>query len=194
MEELFIPPISKSRKPKAKSRVKPAFKNVLWKNSCFWKSRLKKQPLWLGFCLLGRKAKAKSPTKRILRFVPSFAMWLTPMHLASPLSLAPILLDFPLGSWRGDRGPDGAHSSGGPNQGHDGSGSSLRGRPRSRWHVPMAEMVAPTWAQAWTVRDGGKPSYPYFFLSFFNFHYRFEISGDEGDFHYQSVKQVVVGV
>ena len=66
MEELFIPPISKSRKPKAKSRVKPAFKNKLRKNSCFWKSTLQKQPLWLGFWLLGPKAKAKSPTKRTL--------------------------------------------------------------------------------------------------------------------------------
>ena len=66
MEELFIPPISKSKKPKAKSRVKPAFKNVLRKSCCFWKSSLQKQPLWLGFWLLGRKAKAKSPTKRTL--------------------------------------------------------------------------------------------------------------------------------
>ena len=66
MEELFIPPISKSRKTKAKSRIKPAFKNELRKNSCFWKSTLQKQPLWLGFWLLRSKAKAKSPTKHTL--------------------------------------------------------------------------------------------------------------------------------
>jgi len=33
MEELFIPQILKSRKPKAKSRVKPAFKTVLQKTA-----------------------------------------------------------------------------------------------------------------------------------------------------------------
>ena len=69
MKKLFMPPISKSRKPKVKSRVRPAFKNVLRKSSCFWKSSLKKQPLWLGFWLFGPKAKAKNPTKHTLNFL-----------------------------------------------------------------------------------------------------------------------------
>jgi hypothetical protein len=42
--------------------------------------------------------------------------------------------------------------------------------------------------------DDGSPSDKSFSFFFFNFRCRFETSGDEGDFHCQSVKQVVTGV
>jgi len=58
MKQLSIFTISKSRKPKAKSKVQGAFKTLLLKSSGFWFP-----PLWLAFDFLEAKSAPKSPTK-----------------------------------------------------------------------------------------------------------------------------------
>ena len=55
---------AESQKPKAGSNQ--LSKLYYGKAATSEKSHLKKQPLWLGFWLLGPKAKAKSPTKQTL--------------------------------------------------------------------------------------------------------------------------------
>jgi len=57
-KQLSIFTISKSRKPKAKSKVQGAFKTLLLKSSGFWFP-----PLWLAFDFLEAKSAPKSPTK-----------------------------------------------------------------------------------------------------------------------------------
>ena len=63
MEELFIPPISKSRKPKAKSRVNPAFKNELRKKQLLLKKHPPKAAPLVGLLAFGAKSQSQKPNQ-----------------------------------------------------------------------------------------------------------------------------------
>ena len=70
MKEFFIPPISKSKKPKAKSRVKPTFKNVLRK-----KAAHKNSPFGWTFGFWCQKTKPKAQPNRPIIYKPLTLNW-----------------------------------------------------------------------------------------------------------------------
>ena len=66
MEELFIPPISKSRKPKTKSRVNPALKINYGKAAASEKAPSKNSLFGWVFGFWGQKPKPKAQPNRAL--------------------------------------------------------------------------------------------------------------------------------